>query len=125
MNKRCTFVSVWDGGIRIETPAMMDEATGIVSDIEIADLPGNVLNDMDVLDQEFILIGDREYDVESNDDGTYSVIRPYSVFFSRNGYAEVMAKSPDEARRIGDEELKYDDVSWDDDWNVTDIQLEE
>lgn len=58
-------------------------------------------------------------------DSTPTGIRTYGVFFARNGYAKVLASSADEAWRIADKDLKYDDVSWDDDWGVTDVQLEE
>ena len=46
--------------------------------------------------------------------------RVYGVVFVRTGYAEVMASSEEEARQIADDELKYEDVSWDDDWHSTD-----
>jgi hypothetical protein len=36
-----------------------------------------------------------------------------------------MATSAEEAMRIADERLTCDDVSWDDDWPVTDVQLED
>ena len=49
----------------------------------------------------------------------------FDVFFARLGYATIEADSEDEARRIGNDNLKYDDVSWDDDWNVTDVQKQE
>ena len=46
--------------------------------------------------------------------------RVYGVVFVRTGYAEVIAASEEEARQIGDDELKHEDVSWDDDWHSTD-----
>ena len=122
---KCVFVSVWDGGIAVESDALFDIDTGIVSDIQTANLPEGILNELEHLDKEYIRVGRQTYDVQRNEDDTYSAIRPYEVFFSRNGYAVVQAASPEEARRIADEELKYDDVSWDDDWHPTDIQLEE
>ena len=122
---QCTFVSVWDGGMEIDSVAMFDTDTGIVSDIQMAQLPESVLNGLGVLDKEIVRVNGKEYDLVNNEDDTYSAIRPYEVFFSRNGYAVVQAVSPEEARRIADEELKYDDVSWDDDWHPTDVQLEE
>lgn len=122
---QCTFVSVWDGGMEIESAARFDTDTGIISDIQMAQLPVSILNNLGVLDRELVRVDGKEYDLRKNEDDTYSAIRPYEVFFSRNGYAVVQAASPEEARRIADEELKYDDVSWDDDWHPTDVQLEE
>ena len=49
----------------------------------------------------------------------------YGVFFSRGGYAEIKAVSADEAMRIADETMKVEEVSWDEDWHPTDVQLEE
>ena len=46
--------------------------------------------------------------------------RVYSVVFVRTSYAEVMASTEEEAQQIADDELKYEDVSWDDDWHSTD-----
>ena len=122
---QCTFVSVWDGGMEIDSAAIFDTDTGIISDIQMAQLPESVLNGLGVLDKEVVRVDDKEYDLRKNEDDTYSAIRLYEVFFSRNGYAVVQAASPEEARRIADEELKYDDVSWGDDWHPTDVQLEE
>ena len=121
----CTFVSVWDGGFEVKSDALLDVDTGIVSDIQTANLPEGTLNYLEVLDREYIRVGERRYDVRRNEDDTYSAIRTFEVFFSRNGYAEVQAASAEEARRIADEEMKFDDVSWDDDWHPTDVQLEE
>ena len=121
----CTFVSIWDGGVEVESEAHFDEDTGVVSDIQTANLPESILNGLEVLEREYIRVGQKTYDVEQREDDTYIAIRTFGVFFTRNGYAEVQATSADEARRIADEELKYDDVSWDDDWLPTDVQLEE
>ena len=103
---KCVFVSVWDGGIAVESDALFDIDTGIVSDIQTANLPEGILNELEHLDKEYIRVGRQTYDVQRK-------------------YAVVQAASPEEARRIADEELKYDDVSWDDDWHPTDVQLEE
>ena len=84
-----------------------------------------ILNNLGILDRELVRVNGKEYEVRRNEDDTYSAIRTFEVFFSRNGYAEVQAASAEEARRIADEEMKYDDVSWDDDWHPTDVQLEE
>ena len=121
----CVFVSVWDGGMEVDSVAMFDLDTGIVSDIQIAPLPESVLNGLGVLDKEIIRVEGKEYDLVKNEDDTYCAVRPYEVFSSRNGYAVVQATSAEEARRIADTDLKYDDVSWDDDWHPTDVQLEE
>ena len=47
-------------------------------------------------------------------------MKKFDVFFTRNGYAQIEAETKEEAERIADQ-LKYDDVSWDDDWNAVDI----
>lgn len=121
----CTFVSIWDGDVEVESEAQFDEDTGVVSDIRTANLPESILNGLEVLEREYIRVGQKTYDVEQREDDTYIAIRTFGVFFTRNGYAEVQATSADEARRIANEKLKYDDVSWDDDWPPTDVQLEE
>ncbi len=48
--------------------------------------------------------------------------RKYGVFFTRHGYAEIEAESPDEAMKLADETITADEVSWDDDWPCTDAQ---
>lgn len=121
----CVFISVWGGGMEVDSPAMFDSETGIVSDVQLAPMPESVLHGLGVLDRELVRVDDKEYELRRNEDGTYSTIRTFEVFFSRNGYAEVRAASAEEALRIADEEVKYDDVSWDDDWHPTDAQLEE
>lgn len=45
----------------------------------------------------------------------------FRVIFARTGYADIMAASEEEARQIADDELRYDDVAWDDDWHSTDV----
>lgn len=47
-------------------------------------------------------------------------MKKFDVFFTRNGYAQIEAETQEEAERIA-QQLKYDDVSWDDDWNPVDI----
>lgn len=47
-------------------------------------------------------------------------MKKFDVFFTRNGYAQIEAETKEEAERIA-QQLKYDDVSWDDDWNPVDI----
>ncbi len=117
----CTFVSVWDGGsIEIESPAKYDPDLGLVYDVKMADLPGGVLNSLGILEKEYVRVDAKEYELVDNDDNTYSAVRPFGVFFSRNGYAKIMATSADEAMKLADEQCKVDDVSWDDDWHPTD-----
>ena len=94
--KQCTFVSVWDGGMEIDSSAMFDPDTGIVSDIQMAQLPESVLNNLGVLDRELVRVDGKEYELRRNEDDTYSAIRTFEVFFSRNGYAEVQAASAEE-----------------------------
>lgn len=125
MSKQITFVSVWSEGITIETNAMLDEDADIVSDIEMAHIPDSFLEELESLEREYVIIDGNEYDVERNDDGTYAILREYMVFFSRNGCVRVMATSRENAMQIADETVKYDDVSWDDDWNAVDAQMED
>ena len=120
-----TFVSVWDNGMAIPTAALFDEDTGIVSDIEQANLPESILESLDILTDQYVLIGEKKYELQGNGDGTFTVLRNYGVFFSHSGYAEIKAVSADEAMRIADETMKVEDVSWDEDWHPTDVQLEE
>ena len=118
-------VSVADGGMEVAASAVFDPNPGIVSGIQMAQLPECILNNLGILYREMVRVNGKEYEVRKNEDDTYSAIRTFEVFFSRNGYAEVQAASAEEACRIADEEMKYDDVSWDDDWHPTDVQLEE
>lgn len=120
-----TYVSVWDNGMAIPTTALFDEETGIISDIQQADLPESVLESLDILVDQYVMVRDKKYELQENGDGTFTVLRNYGVFFSHSGYAEIKAVSADEAMRIADETLKVDDVSWDEDWHPTNAQLEE
>lgn len=47
-------------------------------------------------------------------------MKKFDVCFTRNGYAQIEAETEEEAERIA-QQLKYDDVFWDDDWNSVDI----
>ena len=120
----CTFVSVFYGGLELETHAMFNPDTGIVSDVQF-DASHEIMNPQNVLCRELIRVNGNEYEVRRNDDGTCSAVRTFEVFFSRSGYAKVQATSELEAFRIADEKLKSYDISWDDDWHPTDVQLEE
>ena len=122
---QATFVSVWDNGMTIPTAAIFDEDTGIVSDIQQANLPVSILESLDILTDHYVLVGEKKYELQENGDGTFTVLRNYGVFFTRGGYAEIKAVTADEAMRIADETMKVDDVSWDEDWHPTDAQLEE
>lgn len=118
------YVSVWDNGVEIETPAMFDRDTGVLDEVQMAQLPESIVEDMEVLVGEYVRYDGRQYELRDNEDGTYNAIRPYGVFFARNGYAQVMATSKEEAMRIADAQLTSDEVYWDDDWPATDAQLE-
>ena len=121
---QATFVSVWDNGIEITLSARFDPETGILDEVQMAELPDGVVEFLEALTGEYVRFGNQQYELEYNGDGTYSAIRPYGVFFFRSGYAQVMATSAEKARTIADEKLTYDEVSWDDDWPVTDVQPE-
>lgn len=75
MNENCRFISVWNGGsIEIDTGAHFDPETGIVSRIKIADIPDCIIEDLEILDKEYIEFNGKRYDVEALDDGTYKVL---------------------------------------------------
>lgn len=46
----------------------------------------------------------------------------YGVFFTHHGYAEIEAESAEEAMKLADETIPFDEVTWDDDWSCTDAQ---
>lgn len=121
----CTFVSVWDGGLEIESSALYDPETGAVTDIRTDDLPDGLTEDLEHLEREYIRVSDHEYDVCKADNGDYAVIRTYGVFVQRDGYAEVQATSPEEAMRIADETLTEGDILWNGDWPATNAQVED
>ncbi len=70
-----TFVSVWDGGYQVESAAMYDPDTGIVYDVETADLPEHILNDLEVLDGEYAEIDGSRYELQDLRDGTWLVLQ--------------------------------------------------
>lgn len=45
----------------------------------------------------------------------------FDVFFAQYGYAQIEAETKEEAECVANEELKYAEVSWNDDWEMTDI----
>ncbi len=51
-----TYVSVWDGGTKIETSCQFDTEKKLAFDIESID----DVEDLDILDEEYITIGDQE-----------------------------------------------------------------
>ena len=64
---KCTFVSIWnDETIRIETSAEINEA-GVITNIELADLSDEELNDLIVCDCELVEVNGKEYEVEPLD----------------------------------------------------------
>ena len=72
---QATFVSVWDNGMAIPTAALFDEDTGIVSDIQQANLPESILESLDILKDQYVLIGEKKYELQENGDGTFTVLR--------------------------------------------------
>lgn len=66
-----TYVSVWDGGVKIESEAKYDTKNNIVFDIEVVEV-GNL--DLEVLNREYIELDDgTELEVELGDDNKYRV----------------------------------------------------
>lgn len=53
MEEQATYVSVWDGGVEIRTKCTYNRETGVVYDIETADVNG-----LDSLDDEYIELSD-------------------------------------------------------------------
>lgn len=127
MNEKipCTFVSVWDVGVAIESPALYDPDTDAVTDIQTAKLPTGLTEGLEHLEREYIRVSDHDYDVRRIGDGEYTALRTYGVYFQRDGYAEVQATSPEEAMRIADETLTSEDISWNEDWPATYAQSED
>jgi glycyl-tRNA synthetase alpha subunit len=127
MNEKipCTFVSVWDGGLEIDSAALYDPDTNAVTGIQTAELPAGLTEGLEHLEREYIRVSGHVYDVRRNDDGEYTALHTYGVFFQREGYAEVQATSPEEAMRIADETLTDGDVSWNEDWPATYAQSED
>lgn len=60
MKKHGTFTSIWDGGTRITTPAILDTETGRIEAESVSD----GIEDLDCLDEEFFTDDDgNRYDV--------------------------------------------------------------
>lgn len=121
----CTYVSVWDGGVAIESAALFDPDTGVVSEIQTAPLSESQLAALDVLENQHILVCGHCFDVRENENGELAAVRTYGVFYTLEGYAEVKATSEVEAWNIADKTLRYCDVSWNEDWHPTHAQLED
>lgn len=72
----CTYVSVWDDEIEIESPAMLDLKTREVFNIAQADLSDATLNSLEILTRQYVRIYIPvryvEYDVYE-DDGRYFI----------------------------------------------------
>lgn len=121
----CTFVSVRNDGLKVVSPASIDLESGRVLHIQSISLFGSMLATCQHLKKQYIIFNGREYAVEREANNEYYALRTFGVFFARCGYAQVKAKSAQDAMRIADLELKHDDISWDDDWHPTDAQLED
>lgn len=59
-----TFVSVWDGGTKIETSCKFDTEKKLAFDIESID----DVEDLDILDEEYITFGDQEISTFTTDE---------------------------------------------------------
>jgi hypothetical protein len=53
MEENATYVSVWDGGIEIRTNCKYNRVSGVVYDIETADVKG-----LDILEDEYVELSD-------------------------------------------------------------------
>lgn len=118
------YTSVWDG-MEITTPCQFDPDTGALSDIEQSAMPQSILASLGTLEKQYVTVHGHVYPVVENDDGELAAVMTYGVFVSRNGYCQVKASSPAEARRIVEETFTDTQVSWDEDWHPTDVQMEE
>lgn len=65
------FVSVWNDGVGIETKAMYNAETNVVYDIETTD---EGIEDLDILECEYIILPDGAELSVSNESGEYKVI---------------------------------------------------
>lgn len=66
MIKNATFTSVWDGGYEITTNCKVNTETKEVFDVEKVDI-----DNVDILDYEYITINGEDYSVSSNEDTEY------------------------------------------------------
>ena len=128
----CKLVSVWnDNAIRISADAKYDRSSGEVVEVEHVDFPYETLCNLDTLGDQFIEFTQTDdhgahihrYDVKLLGNKLLA-LRPYSVFFTLRGYTQVYAESREEATRLANE-CRHDDISWDDDWEVDVVQLDD
>lgn len=72
---KAKFITVWDGGIEVETDCQCNLATGEVFDVEVFD--GGEVEELETLDRTFIRLDDGvELDVEEYDgrSGDYHIV---------------------------------------------------
>ena len=112
--------SVWGDMVR-SVSCRVNPDTGTISDVQTTEFhcPDNHPQ------RQFVTFDGHQYAVERDENGGLAAVLTYGVFVSRNGYCRVKATSPAEARRIVDETFSDDLVSWDENWNTTDAQVEE
>ena len=68
---KCAFVSVWDDGIEIVTPAEFDPVTKRVTDIEFAPLSESQLSDLEISERQYISVAGKKYPVHEEVDGEF------------------------------------------------------
>lgn len=73
-----TFVSVWDGGYRVETPCEVNLKTKEVCHIIPSTDPN--IESLDILDRELVQIGDEEFPVYRSEDDAFVP----DMYFYRN-----------------------------------------
>ena len=112
--------SVWGDMVR-SISCRFNPDTGGISDVQTTEFH----SPDDIPQSQFVTVDGHQYAVERNENGDLAAVLTYGVFVSRNGYCRVKATSPAEARRIVDDTFSDDQVSWDENWNTTDAQVEE
>lgn len=112
--------SVWGDMVR-SVSCRFNPDTGAISDVQTTEFH----SPDDIPQSQFVTVDGHQYAVERHENGDLAAVLTYGVFVSRNGYCRVKATSPAEARRIVDETFSDDQVSWDENWNTTDAQVEE
>lgn len=112
--------SVWGDMVR-SISCRFNPDTGAISDMQTTEFH----SPDDIPQSQFVTVDGHQYAVERNENGDLAAVLTYGVFVARNGYCRVKATSPAEARRIVDETFSDDQVSWDENWNTTDAQVEE
>ena len=112
--------SVW-GEMVCSVACRFNPDTGVISDAQKPEYPCSA----DAPHRQYVTANGHDYAVERNDNGELAAVLTYEGVVSRNGYCRVKASSPAKARRIVDETFSDAQVSWDDNWNSTDAQVEE